>query len=166
MNENDQKIRNRSVQLIKLFNAFKGKNLEDLPVLSFSKWLNGRIIRTPYDEIELEFEVRPEMVNPTGLIHRGMQCTLIDDIIGMIVNILGYRSFPISIDFHVDYSKKLKVGEKVRVIERTIRKSRNIIHTITKIYDGNFTSTGNSNLLKTHFISEYMKKADEITKEK
>lgn len=157
----------RSDQMIKLFNIFKEKSLKDFPVPPFSKWLSGKIIMAQYGVIELEFKVRPEMANPTGLLHGGMQCGLMDDTIGMTTATLGYEGFPISIDFHVDYLGKVKVGEKVRVIGKIIREGRNIIHAIAEIYDmeRNLISTGNSNLLKTHFIPDYVKKADEITEE-
>jgi uncharacterized protein (TIGR00369 family) len=153
--------------MIKLFNTFKEKNLKDFPVPPFSKWLNGKIIKAQYGLIELEFGVRPEMANPTGLLHGGMQCALMDDTIGMTTATLGYEGFPISIDFHVDYLGKVKVGENVRVIGKIIREGRIIIHAIAEIYnlDGKLISTGNSNLLKTHFIPDYVKKADGITDE-
>ena len=167
MQEKEKEIKKRSDQMIKLFNTFKGKLIKDFPVPPFSKWLNGRIIRAQYGLIELEFEVRTEMANPTGLLHGGMQCVLMDDTIGMTTATLGHEGFPISIDFHVDYLGKVKVGEKVRVIGKIIREGRSIIHVIAEIYDmdGNLISTGNSNLLKTHFIPDYVKKVDEITKE-
>ncbi|MFW9875890.1 MAG: PaaI family thioesterase [Candidatus Thorarchaeota archaeon] len=158
-------IKRRSDQMIKLFNSFKGKNLRDFPVPPFSKWLDGKIIKAEYGLIELEFEVRPEMANPTGLLHGGMQCALMDDTIGMTTATLGFEGFPISIDFHVDYLGKVKVGEKVRVIGKIMREGRNIIHGIGEIYnlEGSLISTGNSNLLKTQFIPDYVKKADEIS---
>ena len=159
------KIKKRSERMIKLFNNFKGKNLKDFPVPPFTKWLDGKIFKAEYGEIELEFEVRPEMANPTGLLHGGMQCALMDDTVGMTTATLGYEGFPISIDFHVDYLGKVKVGEKVRVIGKIIREGRNIIHAIAEIYDldGKLISTGNSNLLKTHFIPDYIKTADKLT---
>ena len=112
INENKE----RSDHLINLFNTFKGKRLRNLPVPPFTKWLNGVINRAEYGEIELIFEIRPEMAKPTGLLHGGMQCALMDDTIGMMTATLGYEGFPISIDFHVDYLGKVKVGEKVKVI--------------------------------------------------
>lgn len=166
MNRSNE-TKKRSDRMIKLFNTFREKNLKDFPVPPFSKWLNGKIIKAQYGVIELEFEVRPEMVNPTGLLHGGMQCALMDDTIGMTTATLGYEGFPISIDFHVDYLGKVKVGERVRVIGKIIREGRNIIHAIAEIYDmdSNLISTGNSNLLKTHFIPDYVKQADEISEE-
>lgn len=161
------KTKMRSERMIKLFNSFKNQNVKDFPVPPFSKWLNGKIIKAQYGIIELEFEVRPEMANPTGLLHGGMQCALMDDTIGMTTATLGYDGFPITIDFHVDYLGKVKVDENVRVIGKIVREGKNIIHAIAEIYDseGKLISTGNSNLLKTGFIPEYVKKADEIIKE-
>lgn len=152
--------------MVKLFKTFLGKNLKNFPVPPFTKFLNGKLIKADYGEIELVFEIRPEMANPTGLLHGGMQCALMDDTIGMMTATLGYEGFPISIDFHVDYLGKVKVGEKVRVIGKTIREGKNIIHAIAEIYDmeGNLISIGNSNLLKTHFIPDYIKKADDLSK--
>jgi uncharacterized protein (TIGR00369 family) len=104
------------------------------------------------------------MGNPTNLLHGGMQCALMDDTIGMMTATLGYEGFPISIDFHVDYLGKVKVGENVRVIAKLIREGNNILHAIAEIYDQNgiVISTGNSNLLKTHFIPDYVKLADQL----
>jgi uncharacterized protein (TIGR00369 family) len=114
--------------------------------------------------MELEFEVRPEMANPTNLLHGGIQCALMDDVIGITTATLGNKGFPITIDFHVDYLGKVKVGEKVRVTGEIIREGKNIIHAIAEIRDmnNNLISTGNSNMLKTHFIPKYVKTADKL----
>ena len=164
---NINEVKKRSDRMIKLFNTFKGKNLKDFPVPPFSKWLNGKLIKAQYGTIEIEFEVRDEMANPTGLLHGGMQCALMDDTIGLTTATLGYEGFPITIDFHVDYLGKVEVGEIVRVIGKIVREGRNIIHAIGEIYDkdGNLISTGTSNLLKTHFIPDYIKEAGELSKE-
>ncbi|MFX1477291.1 MAG: PaaI family thioesterase [Promethearchaeota archaeon] len=157
----------RSERMIEIFNAFKGKNLRDFPVPPFSKWLNGKLIKAQYGVIELEFKVRDEMANPTGLLHGGMQCALMDDTIGMTTATLGYEGFPITIDFHVDYLGKVKIGEIVRVIGKIVREGRNVIHAIGEIYDkdGNLISTSTSNLLKTHLVPDYIKSADKLSKE-
>jgi acyl-coenzyme A thioesterase 13 len=160
----DKKILKRSDRILKLFNSFKSRELKDLPVPPFTKWLNGKLVKTERGLLELEFEIRPEMGNPTNLLHGGMQCALMDDTIGMMTATLGYEGFPISIDFHVDYLGKVKVGENVRVIAKLIREGNNILHAIAEIYDQNgiVISTGNSNLLKTHFVPDYVKLADQL----
>ena len=159
-------IKKRSEKMISLFNSFKNHELGDLPVPPFSKWANGKILRAEYGLMELEFEVRPEMANPTNLLHGGIQCALMDDVIGITTATLGYRGFPISIDFHVDFLGKVEVGEKVRVVGQIIREGTNIIHANAEIRDmnNNLISTGNSNLLKTKFIPNYIKTADKLEK--
>jgi len=166
MSESDKKVKKRSERMIKLFNDFKNVELKSTPVPPFSKWLNGKIIKAEYGLMELEFEIRHEMANPTGLLHGGMQSALMDDVLGMTTATLGYEGFPISIDFHIDYLGKVKVGEKVRVIAKVVREGRNILHMSTEIYDlkGNLISTGNSNLLKTHLVPDYVKTVDKLTK--
>jgi acyl-coenzyme A thioesterase 13 len=167
MVELDKKILKRSDRMLKLFDSFKNRELKDLPVPPFTKWLNGKIIQTERGLLELEFEIRPEMANPTNLLHGGMQCALMDDTIGMMTATLGYEGFPISIDFHVDYLGKVKVGEKVRVVGKLIREGKNILNAIAEIYDlnGTLISNGNSNLLKTHFIPDYVKISDQFNSE-
>ena len=167
MSQLDKKVQKRSQRMIKLFNAYKGKEMKDFPAPPFSKWLNYQIIKVKRGEMELEFLIRPEMANPTGLLHGGMQCGLMDDCIGITSTTLGYEGFPISIDFHVDFLGKVKVGEKVRVTGNVVREGRNIIHMTAEIYDlnGKLIAAGNSNLLKTNFVPDYVKIADEMSRD-
>ncbi|MGQ9721923.1 MAG: PaaI family thioesterase [Candidatus Jordarchaeum sp.] len=122
--QDQEEILKRSEQMVELFKQLKGKNFQEIPAPPFTKWLNGTIIDAKRGEIELEFTVRPEMANPTGLLHGGMQCALMDDTIGVTTATLGYPGFLISIDFHVDYLGKVKVGEKVRVKGQIVREGR------------------------------------------
>ena len=164
MSDYDKDVEKRSNKMIDLFRTFKNQELKNLPVPPFTKWANGKIIKAEYCLMELEFEVRPEMANPTNLLHGGIQCALMDDVIGITTATLGHKGFPITIDFHVDYLGKVKVGEKVRVTGEIIREGKNIIHAIAEIRDvnNNIISTGNSNMLKTHFIPKYVKLADKL----
>ncbi|MFO7796094.1 MAG: PaaI family thioesterase [Promethearchaeati archaeon] len=163
MSSKEKEIQERSERVIKLFNAAKGKSIGSFPgIPPFSKWLNGELIQAKRGLIEIEFEVRPEMANPTGLLHGGMQCGMMDDTIGMTTATLGYEGFPITIDFHIDYLGKVKVGEKVKVIAKIKREGRNIIHAVAEIYDmnGKSISSGNSNMLRTTFKPDYIKAVD------
>lgn len=80
-----------------------------------------------------------------------------DDTIGVTCATLGYEGFLISIDFHVDYLGKVKVGEKVRVKGQIVREGRKIVHAMAEIHDieGNLIATGSSNLTKTSFRPDY-----------
>ena len=149
MSNIERKREKRSKRVLKMFNAFIGQELKNFPVPPLTKWLNGKIISAEYGQVEVEIEVRPEMSNPTGLLHGGMQSAFMDDTLGMTTVTLGYEGFPISIDFHIDYLGKVKVGESVRVIAKVVREGKNIIHMKIEILDlnGKLISSGNSNLL-------------------
>ncbi len=164
MSKVDEEIKKRSQKMISLFNSFKNQELKNLPVPPFTKWANGKILKADYGLLELEFEVRAEMSNPTNLLHGGIQCAFMDDVIGMTTATLGYKGFPISIDFHVDFLGKIEIGERVRVIGEIIREGKNIIHANAEIRDmkNKLISTGNSNLLKTQFVPDYVKTADTL----
>lgn len=166
MSQNENENEKRSERMINLFNmaAKSGMKIGQFsgPIPAFSKWLNGKFISAERGEVIIEFEVRPEMANPTGLLHGGMQCAMMDDTIGVMTTTLGYKGFLISIDFHVDYLGKVKVGEKVHVKGKTIREGKNIVHVIAEIYNtnGDLIATGNSNLLKTKFKPDFVDAVD------
>ena len=164
MSDNDNKVKKRSESIIKLFNAAIGKQIGEIPgpIPPFSKWLNGRMVSANKGEIELEFEIREEMANPTGLLHGGLQGAIIDDTIGMTTATLGYEGFLISIDSQLNYLGKVKVGEKVRAKSKLIREGRNIVNIYCEILDkdGKLVTTGSSNLLKTHYTPDYIKAID------
>jgi uncharacterized protein (TIGR00369 family) len=154
----------RSERMVSLFQSIKGKSMKDFPIPPFSKWLDGILINAKRGEVEIEYQVRPEMANPTGLLHGGMQCGMMDDCIGVMCATLGYEGFLLSIDIHADYLGKVKVGEKVRVRGFLVREGRNIVHCGAEIRDlqGNLISSANSNLLLTKFRPDYVKMSDKM----
>lgn len=158
----DPKTKERSEKMIMLLNAVKGESIQDFPVPPFTKWLNGRVIEAKRGDIEFEFDVRPEMANPTGLLHGGMQCAMIDDCFGVACATLGYEGFLLSIDINVDYMGKVKVGEKVRVRANIAREGKSIVHAHATIKDiaGNIIADANSNLLVTQFKPKYVEELD------
>lgn len=153
----------RSERMVKLLNSVKGMGVKDFPVPPLSKWLNGRVVSARRGEVEMEFDVRPEMANPTGLLHGGMQCAFMDDTIGITCATLGYEGFLITIDFHVDYLGKARVGDQVNTRATIVREGRRIVHADAEITSkmGEKIATANSNLLLTSHEPEYVKAIDE-----
>ena len=145
--------------LIKFFQDIKGKSLKNFPGPPFTKWLNGKVVDVKRGEIQFEFVVREEMANPTGILHVGMQSAMLDDLIGITCATLGYEGFPLSIDMHVDYLGRVKIGETVTGRAFIVREGRNIIHAMAELKDkdGKLIATGNSNLLITHYKPDYTK---------
>ena len=164
MNDISKDIQKTSNRIVKLFNAAKGRKIGEIPGVlpPFSKYLNGKFIDAKRGEVELEFELKEEWANPTGLLHGGMQGALIDDSVGIASATLGYKGFLITIDSQLNYLGKVKVGEIVRTKAQLVREGRNIVHFFCEIKDkeGKLIATGNSNLLKTQYTPDYIKNLD------
>ncbi|MCP4762547.1 MAG: PaaI family thioesterase [archaeon] len=159
MSEEIGKIEERSKRMIQLFNSAKGMEVKKLPVPPLTKWLNPTIIDAKYGEIEVRYIIRPEMANPTGLLHGGIQCTMLDDIMGMTSTTLGLKGFLISIDLHIDYLGKAKVGEEVFAKGKIIREGKNIVHAEGQLFnkERKLIAIASSNLLKTQYVADYTK---------
>ncbi len=164
MSQKEKEREERSERIVRLFKAFKGKPISEAPgpIPAFSKWLDGKIIKVKRGEIELEYDLRPEMANPTGLLHGGMQAALIDDTIGMCTATLGYKGFLITIDAQLNFLGKVEVDKAVHVKASMVREGRNIVHFFAHVsdLDGKLIATGNANLLKTKYTPDYIKALD------
>jgi len=165
MPDTPEEMKKRSERILSLFNSLKGRPIGEFsgPIPPFSKWLNGKILMAKRGEIKVQYDLRPEMANPTGLLHGGMQAALIDDCIGMCTATLGYGGFLITIDCQINFLGKIKVDDSVQVKASIVREGRNIVHFFAQISDlnGNLIATGNANLLKTHYKPDYVKAIDD-----
>lgn len=164
MSSEKKQVLKRSKRMLKLFNAFQGVSVSKAPgsVPPFSKWLDGKLLHAKRGEIDVQYDLRPEMANPTGLLHGGMHGALIDDAIGWCQATLGYEGFLITIDLHLNYLGKVKIKQSVIVKVRLVREGRNIMHFHAQTFDldGKLITTGNANLLKTNFTPNYIQELD------
>lgn len=159
VNENEEEIAARSKRMVDLFNAVIGMSMTDFPAPPFTKWLDGRILAAKKGAIEMQYEVRPEMANPTGLLHGGVQSAILDDLIGMTSATLGFKGFLISIDFKIDYLGKARVGDKVTAKAEITRVGRSIANAKAELTDeaGETIAIASSNLLRTDYTPYYNK---------
>ncbi len=162
MKENDETL-HRSKKMIDGFNAIVGMGMKEFSISPpFTKWLNGKIVSAAHKCVEVEFEIRTEMANPTGLLHGGVQSAMIDDVIGMSTATLGLPGFLISIDFSIDFLGKARGGENVIVKAEITRDGKNIAHADASIrnLDGKLIAMARANLLKTKYKPDYVKQVD------
>ncbi|MHA1732021.1 MAG: PaaI family thioesterase [Promethearchaeota archaeon] len=162
--DDEQTRRERSARVVALFNAARGVELSKVPgpIPPFTRWLDGKIVSASRGSLEINFLVRPEMANPTGLLHGGVQCGMMDDVVGMTTATLGYAGFLISIDFHVNYLGKVRVGEEVAVRAKVNREGKRIVHASAEItrLGGGRVASGSTNLLVTGHTPDYVKEIE------
>ncbi len=157
--ENQEENDARSSRILDLFQAIKGQPLQGFPVPPLTKWLDGKIVTAARGEVTVQHVVRPEMANPTGLLHGGMMCAMLDDVIGMTSATLGHKGFLLSIDMNVNYLGKVKVGEVVIARGKITREGRTIVNAIAELMDkdGHLVATASSNMLLTGYEPDYVK---------
>lgn len=164
--EIEQEIAERSSRMVDGLNALAGAGVsvgEAVPhadgTSDFSKWLDLMVVKAQRGKVEFTAHARPEMSNPTGLLHGGVQAAIMDSAIGVTCATLGYRGFPITINLNVSFLGKLPIGSEARVIGEVKREGARIVHAHSTILDseGNVISEGEANLLRTSFVPSYVK---------
>ena len=154
-------VSEKSNPMVELFRASIGKRLEGAPAVT--RWLDGRIVSCNEGEMEVRFITRPEMANPAGLLHGGMQAAIMDDVIGMTSATVEHEGFMLSIDLHVNYLGKIEVGRPVLARARIVRSGKRVAHAVCELADeqGNVVSRCDANLIRAAIEPEYRRRMKE-----
>ena len=157
--DSPDEMKKRSKKMVDMFKFSIGKPMQNFPAPPFTKWLNGTVLDVKRGEVEIEYEVRPEMANPTGLLHGGMQTSILDECIGIACLTLGHEGFIISIDMHIDFLGKVKVGETVVGRGEVVREGKKIVNAKAELKDkrNEMIAVAQSNLLITSYKSRHFK---------
>lgn len=116
------------------------------------QWLNPVLLSVEEGNIEFEFEVRPEWLNPIGTLHGGIIAAIIDDCIGATIFTYGEPVFYSTINLAVDYFSIAKEGQKIIALTTVTKKGRQLINAQCEIWNSErsrILAKGYSNLLKT-----------------
>jgi uncharacterized protein (TIGR00369 family) len=168
--ESTEKIAERSKRMVDGLNALAGAGIpvgDAVPhpenMVDFSKWLDLMVVRAERGMVELRMKTRPEMSNPTGLLHGGVQAGIMDSAIGIVCATLGYKGFPITINFVANFLGKLEIGSEAVVRAEVKREGSRIIHAHATLLDvkGTVVAEGESNLLKTTYVPYYVSETEE-----
>ncbi|MCP4440430.1 MAG: PaaI family thioesterase [Aureispira sp.] len=138
-------------EFVNLLKQNIGKTVEG-HVAGFGAWLNGRI-KSVTDEgnIELDFEVREEMLNPMGTMHGGALAAIIDEILGMQLFAKSDEGATyLAINIQVDFIKAVRVGETLTAIPEVVRIGRRAANVACVLVNskGVVISRGSSNFMK------------------
>ncbi len=139
---------------LEYFRSYIGKELDEKtpPVVRF---LQLRIRQADVGLIILETTVRPDMCNPVGLLHGGMQCSIMDEALGMSVGTLGVENFFVNTNLSVDFLGKAKAGDDVVAKGHVIRAGKQMVNVQCELthLDGTLIARSSSNFFKTALVA-------------
>jgi len=100
-------------------------------IAGFGGWLNGKVTKATEDgSIEMEFEVREEMLNPMGNIHGGAIAAIIDEILGFQLFLQSEEDAAyVSMTMNIDFLRAAQAGDVIKAIpevQRIGRKTANV----------------------------------------
>jgi acyl-coenzyme A thioesterase 13 len=136
--------------VVELFRSYIGKNVDEhVPVVV--RWLDLKILEVNAGHVIISALVRPDMCNPASVLHGGLQCTIIDEAIGMSVGTLGIDNFHVNTNLSVDFLDKAILGSTVIAEARVVRAGKNLKNVQCELRhtDGKIIARGTSNLFRT-----------------
>lgn len=113
---------------LEVFKEYIGTRVSEKSISPVAKFLDGVLVGVHDHGIEIEYQVKEEMVNPARILHGGIAATMLDDIIGMTVFMMGNGVFYSTVNLSVDYLFSARLGETVRVKSKIVRMGKKIAH--------------------------------------
>lgn len=94
---------------------------ERLP--GFGGWLNARVAAiTPKGDIQLDFTVRSEMLNPMGALHGGAIAAIVDEVLGFQLFLKAAEDTAyVSMTMNIDFLRAAQEGEVIRAVPEVVR---------------------------------------------
>jgi acyl-CoA thioesterase len=115
-----------------------------------TRWLGGVVKEVGDGLVKVDYLVRPDMLNPYGWLHGGVQCAMLDDVIGMAISTADMQY--VSLNMSVDFMEGVKdAGAVVTVSVEVLRMGRRAANVQATIYDErrNLIARASSNLIST-----------------
>ncbi len=130
--------------------SFIGKEFSESPS-PFMRWLNPIVISAEEGQIEFQYTVRPEWLNPMGNLHGGVTAAIMDDIIGATMFSLNEKSFITTINNVIDYFSTAKENDRIIAETKIIKRGKQFVNAQCEIWNSDKTrliARGTSNLFK------------------
>ncbi|HKQ68005.1 MAG TPA: PaaI family thioesterase, partial [Polyangiaceae bacterium] len=118
--------------------TFRGFIDQELPERAppFTRWLNGKIVAVDRGSVTMRWVVREEAINAAGILHGGIQSAMLDEIMGMAVATLDLPEFHITLDLHVAFLGRARLGETVTGTGTVIREGKRVVYCEGALHDG------------------------------
>lgn len=129
---------------------FIGKEFTQSPS-PFMRWLNPIILSAEEGQLEFQYIIRQEWLNPVGNLHGGITAAIIDDIIGATMYSLSESSFMTTINNVIDYFSTAKENDIIVAETKIIKRGKQFVNAQCEIWNADKTrliARGTSNLFK------------------
>ena len=130
--------------------SFVGKEFTASPS-PFMRWLNPVVILAEEGQIEFQYTVREEWLNPMGNMHGGVTAAIMDDIIGATMFSLNEKNFIVTVNNSIDYFSTAKENDTIVAETKIIKRGKQFVNAQCEIWNADKTrliARGTSNLFK------------------
>ena len=130
--------------------SFVGKEFTASPS-PFMRWLNPVVISAEEGQIEFQYTVREEWLNPMGNMHGGVTAAIMDDIIGATMFSLNEKTFIVTVNNSIDYFSTAKENDIIVAETKIIKRGKQFVNAQCEIWNADKTrliARGTSNLFK------------------
>ena len=135
---------------LKILQSFIGKEFTASPS-PFMRWLNPVIISAEEGQIEFQYTVREEWLNPMGNLHGGVTAAIMDDIIGATMFSLNEKNFIVTVNNAIDYFSTAKENDIIVAETKIIKRGKQFVNAQCEIWNSDksrIIARGTSNLFK------------------
>lgn len=140
-----------SKEKIAFVKAHEGQHIEG-NISGLGAWLNARIlsVNEKTGMLQLEFEVRPDMLNPMGSLHGGAISAILDESMGMQLFVLSEDRAYYATSLQLDFVRAAFEGQKVVAQPELIRIGKRSANMRCLLLDqeGKVLAHGSSNYLQ------------------
>lgn len=118
----------------------------------FMNWLAPVLESAEEGRLVFRHNIRPEMINPVGILHGGITAAIIDDAIGATLFSFGEEGFHTTLNLAVDYFASAKAGDEILAETGVLKKGQQVVNAWCEVWNADrsrLLAKGYSNLLKT-----------------
>ncbi|WBX95517.1 PaaI family thioesterase [Chryseobacterium gambrini] len=135
---------------LQIIKSFIGKEFTASPS-PFMKWLNPVVLSAEEGQLEFQYKVRHEWLNPMGNLHGGVTAAIFDDVIGATMFSLNEKNFIVTINNSIDYFSTAKENDNIVAETKIIKRGKQFVNAECEIWNADKTrliARGTSNLFK------------------
>lgn len=135
---------------LQILKSFIGKEFTASPS-PFMKWLNPVVLSAEEGQLEFQYKVRQEWLNPMGNLHGGVTAAIFDDVIGATMFSLNEKNFIVTINNSIDYFSTAKENDNIVAETKIIKRGKQFVNAECEIWNADKTrliARGISNLFK------------------